>query len=110
MKINSNFFQFRFQFKTSNNRSNPDFQIGDILSIPLKAHTKHFFVYAGNGLTVGWGRREKKLSFNPEGIVEWKQLKKVNNQYLWHDLFGLKNNFRTSNINHVEMDLCYKIR
>jgi hypothetical protein len=90
MEIDSNFFQFRVRFKTSSNRSSQDFQVGDILSIPLKAHTKHFFVYVGSGLTVGWGIREKKLSLNPEGIVDWKQLKKVNERYLWHDLFGLK--------------------
>ncbi|BAU65553.1 hypothetical protein STA3757_29410 [Stanieria sp. NIES-3757] len=38
-----------------------EFQVGDILSIPLKGHTRHFFVYVGNKLTVGWGPKNKKM-------------------------------------------------
>lgn len=63
-----------------------DFQAGDILSVPLVGYTKHFFVYVNDGLTVGWGRRENKLSLNSEGIVEWKKLKVINNKYYWRAL------------------------
>ena len=31
------------------------FEIGDILSVELFAHTRHFFVYIGGGKIVEWG-------------------------------------------------------
>ena len=89
MEIESNFFQFQVNFKTSANPERQNFQVGDILSVPLVGHTKHFFVYMGDGLTVGWGRREK-LSVISEGIVEWKKLKVFNDRYFWQYLLKLK--------------------
>jgi hypothetical protein len=60
-----------------------DFQVGDILSVSLAGHTRHFFVYVGNDLTVGWGPKNKKIFVGSEGTVEWKSLLKNQNMYLW---------------------------
>ncbi len=60
-----------------------NFQVGDILSVPLAGHTRHFFVYVGNGLTVGWGLKNKNNFISGEGKVEWKSLFKSQNIYLW---------------------------
>lgn len=81
MKIEINLFNYKVRLKPSTNSVSNDFQVGDILSVPLVGHTKHFFVYMGSGLTVGWGIQEKKLSINLEGVVEWENLKRIKNQY-----------------------------
>ncbi len=90
MELELKFFNYKVKLKSSVNQVRKNFQIGDILSVPLVGYTKHFFVYVGNGLTVGWGMRDKKLSINSEGIVEWKQLKIVDNQYYWQALLKLQ--------------------
>ena len=90
MGIGSNFFKLSIKLKSPKCDLKQNFQVGDILSVPLKAHTKHFFVYVGNNLTIGWGRREKNIFLNSEGIVERKQLKKVDSQYFWQGKYKLK--------------------
>ena len=90
MEIESNFFKLSVNLKSSKFRPQQDFQTGDILSIPLKAHMKHFFVYVGEGLTVGWGRKEKNIFLNSEGIVEWKHLEEIDRQYFWQEKYTLK--------------------
>lgn len=90
MKIEINLFNYKVRLKPSTNSVSNDFQVGDILSVPLVGHTKHFFVYMGSGLTVGWGIQEKKLSINLEGVVEWENLKRIKNQYYWQSFLKLK--------------------
>lgn len=67
-----------------------EFQVGDILSISLKGHTRHFFVYVGNKLTVGWGPKNKKSLIWTEGIVEKKYLIKKRFKYFWQEVDQLK--------------------
>jgi hypothetical protein len=67
-----------------------DFQVGDILSVSLAGHTRHFFVYIGNGSTVGWGPKNKKHFLDNEGIVEWKSLLESKSRYFWQESNQLK--------------------
>jgi hypothetical protein len=60
-----------------------NFQVGDILSVSLAAHTRHFFVYIGNNLTVGWGLKNKTQFLGNEGTVKRKYLIKSNCEYFW---------------------------
>jgi hypothetical protein len=53
------------------------FKVGDILSVPLFAHTRHFFVYIGNGETVGWGPWDGMSWMGGKGYVERKTLFEV---------------------------------
>ena len=59
------------------------FKIGDILSVPLFAHTRHFFVYIGDGKTVGWGPWDGMSWMGGKGHVEKKELFKVGSEYKW---------------------------
>ena len=59
------------------------FQVGDILSIPLFAHTRHFFVYFDDGETVGWGPWDGISWMGGKGHVERKVLLKVETEYKW---------------------------
>ena len=53
------------------------FKIGDILSVPLFAHTRHFFVYIGDGKTDGWGPWDGMAWMGGKGNGEKKELFKV---------------------------------
>lgn len=59
------------------------FQVGDILSVPLFAHTRHFFVYIAEGETVGWGPWDGMSWMGGKGHVERKALFKVGSEYKW---------------------------
>lgn len=64
------------------------FHIGDILSVPLFAHTRHFFVYLGNRETVGWRPKDGVSWMGSEGYIERKELVKVNSEYKWIEADG----------------------
>ena len=91
MRIEFNFFNSSYGSQSSGKSSNDEFQIGDILSVPLVGYTKHFFVYVGDGLTASWGMRKQKLAIASEGIVEWKRLRLINNRYYWKKPLRLQN-------------------
>lgn len=59
------------------------FQVGDILSILLFAHTRHFFVYFDDGETIGWGPWDGISWMGGKGHVERKVLLKVETEYKW---------------------------
>lgn len=59
------------------------FKVGDILSVPLFAHARHFFVYIGNGETVGWGPWDGISWMGGKGHVERKTLSEVGTEYKW---------------------------
>jgi hypothetical protein len=59
------------------------FKVGDILSVPLFAHARHFFVYVGNGETVGWGPWDGMSWMGGKGHVERRMLSKVETEYKW---------------------------
>lgn len=61
------------------------FLVGDILSVPLAGHTRHFFVYVGDYLTVGWGPRNKKHFLSNTGEIQYRYLIKNNNVYVWQE-------------------------
>lgn len=69
------------------------FQIGDILSVPLFAHTRHFFVYIGNGETIGWRPWDGMSWTGSKGHIERKALVKAGSEYKW-----LNNNGELQNI------------
>ncbi|CAN1209257.1 LRAT domain-containing protein [Tumidithrix helvetica PCC 7403] len=51
-----------------------ELQIGDILSVELVAHTRHFFVYIGNGKIVEWGPWDGTSWMGSKGHVFTKEL------------------------------------
>lgn len=59
------------------------FQVGDILSVPLFAHTRHFIVYVGSGETIGWSPWDGISWMGGRGHVERKILFKVGLEYKW---------------------------
>lgn len=67
-----------------------NFHVGDILSVSLAGHTRHFFVYIGDSLTVGWGPKSKKHFLGNVGQVEYKSLVKVDGRYFWRESNKLK--------------------
>ena len=66
------------------------FKVGDILSVSLAGHTRHFFTYVGNSLTVGWGPKNKKHFIGNIGQVEYRYLIKINSIYFWQESNKLK--------------------
>lgn len=59
------------------------FQVGDILSVELFAHTRHFFVYIGNGKIVEWGPWDGMSWMGGKGHVARRELFKVGSEYKW---------------------------
>ena len=59
------------------------FQIGDILSVDLVAHTRHFFIYIGNGKIVEWGPWDGTSWMGGKGHVFTKELVKSGSSYKW---------------------------
>lgn len=59
------------------------FQVGDILSVPLFADTRHFIVYVGSGETIGWSPWDGISWMGGRGHVERKILFKVGLEYKW---------------------------
>lgn len=59
------------------------FQVGDILSVDLLAHTRHFFVYVGNGEIIEWGPWDGISWMGAKGHVSRKELFKVGTEYKW---------------------------
>lgn len=59
------------------------FQVGDILSVSLFAHTRHFFVYVDERETIGWGPWDGMSWIGGKGHVERKALFKVSSEYKW---------------------------
>lgn len=59
------------------------FQVGDILSVSLLAHTRHFFVYLGNGEIIEWGPWDGISWMGGKGHVAQKELFKVGSEYKW---------------------------
>jgi len=59
------------------------FQVGDILSVKLFAHTHHFFVYLGDGEVVEWGPWDGISWMGGKGQVARKELFKVGSEYKW---------------------------
>jgi hypothetical protein len=57
------------------------FQLGDILSVELFAHTRHFFVYIGNGKIVEWGPWDGMSWMGGKGHVFTKELFKSGSEY-----------------------------
>lgn len=57
------------------------FQVGDILSVKLLAHTRHFFVYVGNGEIIEWGPWDGISWIGGKGHVARKRLFKVGSEY-----------------------------
>lgn len=60
-----------------------EFQVGDILSVPLFAHTRHFFVYVGSGEAVEWGPWDGMSWMGGKGHVKRTTLFKVGSDYKW---------------------------
>lgn len=58
-----------------------EFLVGDILSVKLFAHTRHFFVYMGNGETIEWGPWDGISWMGGKGHVFRKKLFKVASNY-----------------------------
>lgn len=63
-------------------------QVGDILSVALFAHTRHFFVYVGEGKIVEWGPWDEMSWMGGKGHVFRKELIKSNSEYKWPDNNG----------------------
>ncbi|MGC9524307.1 MAG: hypothetical protein ACP5D7_02075 [Limnospira sp.] len=60
------------------------FQVGDILSVPLFAHTRHFFVYIeDDGKVVEWGPWDGMSWMGGRGNIFRVELFKVQNYYKW---------------------------
>ncbi|NES64737.1 MAG: hypothetical protein F6K24_05480 [Okeania sp. SIO2D1] len=59
------------------------FQIGDILSVQLFAHTRHFFVYIANGETIEWGPWDGTSWMGGKGHIFRKKLFPVGSEYKW---------------------------
>jgi hypothetical protein len=59
------------------------FQVGDILSISLFAHTRHFFVYVGSGEIIDWEPWDGISWMGGKGHVDRKELFKVGGEYKW---------------------------
>lgn len=59
------------------------FQIGDILSVSLFAHTRHFFVYVGEGEIIEWGPWDGMSWMGGKGYVFRKKLLKSGSEYKW---------------------------
>lgn len=57
------------------------YQEGDILSVPLFAHTRHFFVYIGDGEVIGWGPWDEISWMGGKGSVSRKKLFKDGDEY-----------------------------
>lgn len=60
-----------------------EFKIGDILSVELFAHTRHFFVYVGDGEVIEWGPWDGISWIGGKGHVAKKELFKVDSEYKW---------------------------
>jgi hypothetical protein len=59
------------------------FKIGDILSVELFVHTRHFFVYVGDGEIIEWGPWDGMSWIGGKGHVAKKELFKVGAEYKW---------------------------
>ncbi|MBD2206863.1 lecithin retinol acyltransferase family protein [Calothrix sp. FACHB-1219] len=59
------------------------FQVGDILSVELFAHTRHFFVYVGNGEIIEWGPWDGISWMGGKGHVFRRELFKAGLEYKW---------------------------
>ena len=59
------------------------YQIGDILSVQLFAHTRHFFFYIGNEETIEWGPWDGTSWMVGKGHIFRKKLFKVSSEYKW---------------------------
>lgn len=59
------------------------YQVGDILSVKLFVHTRHFFIYVGNGEIVDWGPWDGTSWMAGKGNVYRKELLKVGSEYKW---------------------------
>lgn len=53
------------------------FQVGDILSISLFAHTRHFFVYVSSGEIIEWGPLDGISWMGGKGRVDRKNFSKL---------------------------------
>ncbi|MBD2000689.1 lecithin retinol acyltransferase family protein [Leptolyngbya sp. FACHB-541] len=60
-----------------------EFQVGDILSVELFAHTRHFFVYVGKGEIIEWGPWDGISWIGGKGHVARKELFNVGSEYKW---------------------------
>jgi hypothetical protein len=57
------------------------FEVGDILSVELFAHTRHFLVYIGDGRIVEWGPWDGMSWMGGKGHVFTKELFKSGSEY-----------------------------
>ena len=60
------------------------YQIGDILSVQLFAHTRHFFVYIGNKEAIEWEPWDGTSWIGGKGHIFRKKLFKVGSEYKLH--------------------------
>ncbi len=59
------------------------FQVGDILSVELLAHTRHFFVYVGDDKIIEWGPWDGSSWMGGKGHIFREELFKVGGGYKW---------------------------
>ncbi|MEL4896000.1 lecithin retinol acyltransferase family protein [Crocosphaera sp. Alani8] len=84
------------------------FQVGDILSVPLFAHTRHFFVFIGDGKVIEWGPSDGISWMGSHGRVAKKELVKMGLEYKWLARNGDLKEITLEKRTGVSKDLMFK--